>query len=74
LFHTFISYLFQRLFTVKNMAKNYGNSATAVPKNVWIKFTLKTDLPSPYETHWQVVNTGREAAADRQLRGDFLLK
>ena len=42
-----------------------------VPKNVWIKFTLKTDVPSPYETRWQVVNTGREAAAERQLRGDF---
>jgi hypothetical protein len=34
-------------------------SDDVVPKNVWIKFTLKTDVPSPYETRWQVVNTGR---------------
>ena len=42
-----------------------------VPKKVWIQFTLKTDVPSPYEVSWQVVNTGREASAERQLRGDF---
>ena len=43
----------------------------SVPKDVWLKFTVKTNAPSPYEVRWQVVNTGKEAADAGQLRGDF---
>lgn len=42
-----------------------------VPKNVGLKFVVSTNTPKPYEVKWQVVNTGREAAAAGQLRGDF---
>ena len=40
-----------------------------VPKNVWIKFSAKTQVPEPYAIKWQVVNTGAEAK--EQLRGEF---
>lgn len=42
-----------------------------VPKFVWLRFEAATNVPEPYEVHWQVVNTGREASAMKQLRGDF---
>lgn len=42
-----------------------------VPKQVWLKFVVNTDTPAPYDVKWQVVNTGKEAAEVRQLRGDF---
>ena len=43
----------------------------SVPKNVWLKFTVKTNLSEPYSVKWQVVNTGDEAIAAGQPRGDF---
>lgn len=43
----------------------------SVPKNVWLKFVVTTNTPQPYAIKWQVVNTGKEAAEVRQLRGDF---
>lgn len=46
----------------------------AVPKDVWLKFILVTDVPYPYEIQWQVVNTGDEALHAGQLRGDFSLE
>lgn len=42
-----------------------------VSKNVWLRFSVNTNVPKPYEVHWQVVNTGREAVEARQLRGEF---
>lgn len=42
-----------------------------VPKNVWLRFKAKTDVPEPYSIRWQVVNTGDEATQARQPRGDF---
>jgi hypothetical protein len=42
-----------------------------VPKRLGLRFQLETNAPRPYEVWWQVVNTGREAAAARQLRGGF---
>jgi len=42
-----------------------------VPKKVWLRFVANTNVPAPYEVHWQVVNTGREAIEAGQLRGDF---
>lgn len=41
------------------------------PKRVWLKFTLKTNVPEPYSIRWQVVNTGDEAIFCKQPRGDF---
>jgi hypothetical protein len=43
----------------------------SVPKNVWLRFSVNTNVPLPYDVRWQVVNTGREATEARQLRGDF---
>lgn len=42
-----------------------------VPKNVWLKFTAKTNVPEPNSIRWQVVNTGEEALRAQQPRGDF---
>lgn len=42
-----------------------------LPKNVHIRFSIKTDTPPPYEVKWQVVNTGTEALHDNGLRGEF---
>lgn len=42
-----------------------------VPKNAGLRFVAKTDTPPPYVVYWQIVNTGVEAAAARQLRGGF---
>ncbi|HCS77937.1 MAG TPA: hypothetical protein DIW05_09720 [Syntrophaceae bacterium] len=43
----------------------------SVPKNIWLRFLVKTNVPQPYDVRWQVVNTGREALEADQLRGDF---
>ncbi len=40
-----------------------------VPKDYALRFEVDTNAPRPYEVHWQVVNTGVEAARD--LRGGF---
>lgn len=42
-----------------------------VPKNIWLRFLVKTNVPQPYDVRWQVVNTGQEALEANQLRGDF---
>ena len=42
-----------------------------VPKGVALKFTAETNVAAPFDVYWQVVNTGVEAAAERQLRGGF---
>lgn len=46
-------------------------SERPVPKNVRLRFELKTNVPRPYDVFWQVVNTGEEAARAQQLRGEF---
>lgn len=51
--------------------KLWDLSDRAVPKNLSLKFTLTTNARPPYEVKWQVVNTGPEAAANQDLRGDF---
>lgn len=43
-----------------------------VPKNVWLKFTVKTNVPEPHSIRWQVVNTGDEAILANAPRGEFL--
>lgn len=42
-----------------------------VQKKVWLRFSVNTNVPPPYDVRWQVVNTGREATDARTLRGDF---
>jgi hypothetical protein len=42
-----------------------------VPKGVWLKFMLTTNVSGPHSIRWQVVNTGYEAIRDNQPRGDF---
>ena len=42
-----------------------------VPKNIWLRFSIKTNVPEPYTVKWQVTNSGDEADNAGQLRGDF---
>jgi hypothetical protein len=42
-----------------------------VPKNVWLKFTARTNYKGRHSVKWQIVNTGQEAVASNQPRGDF---
>jgi hypothetical protein len=56
--------------------KRYGKklwnlSDRPLPKKVWIRFSLSTNVPAPYDVRWQVVNTGGEAAQAGELRGGF---
>lgn len=46
-------------------------SGRSVPKKVQLRFVISTDTPMPYTVKWQVVNTGAEAEAAGQKRGDF---
>lgn len=43
----------------------------SVPKKVWIKFRVETNVPKPYTVQWQVTNTGEAAKEADCLRGDF---
>lgn len=40
-------------------------------KGLHIRFEVSTDVPEPFEVHWQVVNTGAEAESAGGLRGGF---
>lgn len=50
---------------------SYMSSDRAVPKGVALKFEADTNIPGPYTVKWQVTNTGAEARAEDDLRGDF---
>jgi hypothetical protein len=52
---------------------NFSDRSPSPPlaKGVGIWFTLKTDVPDPFDVYWQVVNTGDEATRERGLRGGF---
>jgi hypothetical protein len=69
--------IFKAKLNASVYAKKNGNKKLwdltdrTVPKNVGLRFSITTNVPPPYEVRWQVVNTGREAAAAGQLRGDF---
>ncbi len=58
-------------FTKSTRRKLWELTDRSVPKDVWLRFVVKTNAPRPYSVQWQVVNTGREAAEADQLRGDF---
>jgi hypothetical protein len=47
--------------------------STTIPKNCYIYFTASTNVPSPFEVYWQVVNTGEEARNKNGLRGEIFL-
>ena len=51
--------------------KLWNLTGRPVPKKVWLRFSVNTNVPPPYDVRWQVVNTGREATEAGQLRGDF---
>ena len=42
-----------------------------VGKGYGLRFRAQTNVPPDFEIHWQVANTGSEAADDHGLRGDF---
>jgi hypothetical protein len=42
-----------------------------LPKEIALRFRGETNVVPPYEVKWQVVNTGIEALAGNDLRGDF---
>ena len=42
-----------------------------VPRSVWLRFSVHSNVPEPYTVKWQVTNSGDEAIADGQPRGDF---
>lgn len=44
-----------------------------VPRGVSLLFDVQTNAPPPFDVHWQVVNTGAEAAAENDLRGAIVL-
>ncbi len=45
------------------------------PLNKYLDLLFKavTNAPAPFQVHWQVVNTGKEAEEAGQLRGDIVL-
>lgn len=48
-----------------------NSSGRVLPSGLRIKFIAKTRARGDYEVFWQVVNTGRHAAAENGLRGEF---
>jgi hypothetical protein len=52
--------------------RRFYHDGAPLPKNASLVFKADTDVPLPYDVHWQVVNTGAEAAAvPGGLRGGF---
>lgn len=49
----------------------FESDSTALPKNCDLFFEATTNVLAPYETYWQVVNTGAQAKGAGQLRGGF---
>jgi Adenylyl/Guanylyl and SMODS C-terminal sensor domain len=52
--------------------RRFYHDGAPLPKNASLFFKAVTDVPWPYDVHWQVVNTGPEASAvPGGLRGGF---
>lgn len=49
------------------------NSGDPLNKHLDLLFSANTNVPAPFQVYWQVVNTGKEAEAARQLRGEIVL-
>lgn len=56
---------------LRHPKKSWDLADRSVPKGIALRFEVTTNVPSPYEIHWQVVNTGEEARRVNGLRGDF---
>ncbi len=56
---------------MKTFKEVWGLTNRPVPKDMRLKFKVRTNTPAPFEVNWQVVNTGKEAFEAGQLRGDF---
>lgn len=68
--------------TIKGRATRKGwptlmsqDGFTEIAKHYSLRFKAQTTTPWPYEVHWQVVNTGPDAArhGSRGLRGDIVI-
>lgn len=55
----------------KNFLTRKLTSNAPVSKHWYLNFEAKTNVTHPYQVFWQVVNTGEEARAVSQLRGEF---
>ncbi len=49
----------------------FYSDSEPLPKNASLRFQATTDIPQPYDVHWQIVNTGDEATIAGGLRGGF---
>ena len=54
-----------------SQSEEITRTESVLPKEAKLTFEASTDIPQPYEVFWQVVNTGQEAKAKGDLRGDF---
>lgn len=48
-----------------------ASDGDALPRGGSIRFEAVTDVPTPYNVFWQIVNTGAAAAEAGDLRGNF---
>lgn len=51
--------------------ESIGSDGKPLWKNSKLNFVAETDIPHPFDVYWQVINTGAEAEAANDLRGDF---
>jgi hypothetical protein len=47
----------------------FNSNRSRLPKGINLAFEARAEVEHPFDLFWQVVNTGREAEADRGLRG-----
>lgn len=55
----------------KQWIRSLGSNSMPVRIGSTLYYRAHTDVPPPYEVHWQVVNTGAAARDAGGLRGDF---
>lgn len=49
----------------------FDDNTGPLPKGCALRFFASTDAVGPYQVYWQIVNTGKEAADNQCLRGNF---
>lgn len=60
------------LFVAPDCRKTtFKSDDSPLPKECKLRFHAETTVPKPYEVHWQVTNSGEEAAQANQLRGNI---
>jgi hypothetical protein len=50
----------------------FPNEGPALEKHIHLRFRGETNVPKPYQVFWQVVNTGQEALANGNGRGQIV--